>query len=186
MVTQLWILVPLSGKSKFSSPVGCKTLACSIILSAGSQNVEECSTQIMFKDFFLKDNEILFNVDKATMRGKPLAWSEPDPLASSIVLSPTDRPHLLISAVKQLLAMDFNAAGHLCSAFLLVYSERHQQNRANGNTLQVREGKMRLQGGGGEDLSPRLITPLMACQVLTQQRSRPLPSSCPSTPPPTR
>lgn len=114
---------------------------------------------------------------------KPLASSEPDPLASSIVLSPTDRPHLLVSAVKQLLAMDFNAAGHLCSAFLLVYSERHQQNRANGNTLQVREGKMRLQGGGGEDLSPRLITPLMACQVLTQQCSRPLPSSCPSTPP---
>lgn len=43
---------------------------------------------------------------------------------------------------------------------------------------------MRLRGGGGEALSPRLITPLIACQVLTQQYSRPLPSSCPSTPHP--
>lgn len=38
--------------------------------------------------------------------------------------------------------------------------------------------------GGGEDLSPSLITPLIACQVLTQQYSRPLPSSCPSAPHP--
>lgn len=43
----------------------------------------------MFKDFF-EDNEILFNVDKATMRRKSLDSSVPDMLASSIVLSSTD------------------------------------------------------------------------------------------------
>lgn len=72
-----------------------------------------------------------------------------------------------------------NAVGHLCAASLPVYSQRHQQNRQNGNALQVREME-----GGGEDLSSSLITPLIACQVLTQQYSRPLPSSCPSAPPP--
>lgn len=56
------------------------------------------------------------------------------------------RPHLFMSAVKQLLEKDFNAAGHFCSGVLAIFSERHQQNRTNGNALQVRGGKMRLQG----------------------------------------
>lgn len=71
------------------------------------------------------------------MRHKPLDLSASDTLASPTVLSPLIS-HLFISAVKQLLAMDVNAAGHLCSAFWPVYSEHHQQNRTNGNTLQVR------------------------------------------------
>lgn len=33
--------------------------------------------------------------------------------------------------------MGSKAAGHLCSGFLPACSERHQQNRRNGNTLQV-------------------------------------------------
>lgn len=57
---------------------------------------------------------------------------------TAIVPSSTDLPRLFISVIKQLFAMNFNAAGHLCSAFLPVYSESHQQNRKDGNALQVR------------------------------------------------
>lgn len=38
MVTQLWLVVPLLGKSKFSCPVGCRKLARSIIHSTASQH----------------------------------------------------------------------------------------------------------------------------------------------------
>uniref|UniRef100_A0A8C7WS48 Transposase Tc1-like domain-containing protein n=1 Tax=Oryzias sinensis TaxID=183150 RepID=A0A8C7WS48_9TELE len=47
MFTQLWILVSLLGKSKFSCPVGSQKLPCSIIPSLRSQNDMVCLTQIM-------------------------------------------------------------------------------------------------------------------------------------------
>lgn len=83
--------------------------------------------------------------------------------------------------------MDFNAEGHLCPAFFPIYSERHQQNRTNGNTLQVRgrnEVAGRRRGGSFSEAhySPHGVP--SADPAVFQTPTLPLPSSCPSTPPP--
>lgn len=61
-------------------------------------------------------------------------------------------------------------------------NEKNQDIRLGWLSTPKSKMRHRLQRKRGKDLSLRLITPLVACQVLTQQHPYPLSSSCPSTP----
>lgn len=105
-------------------------------------------------------------------------------------------PFTLASTVKQQLQMGFAAPGSGPSAVRFIWTPSAKFKDLNSQ-IQMEERKTlweseesahaykmrwRLHRVSAAHLFSGLINSLIACQVLTQQYSRPLPSSCPSTP----